>query len=109
MSAPDRLAELRAAVEAPHPDARLIAACYRLEMVMEERDRIFRQKGKGWGERLHATMPEHDALEAEIAGLRARTEAGLRAKAEVALFEMPSGGIFSLARSSLLDLLGRRA
>ena len=92
---------------AADPDARLIAACDRMEVIQEERKRIWRQKGKGYLQRLRATTQEHDALEAEIAATPAMSAAGLHAKAQLALGEMPSGGIFSLAHSTLSDLLRR--
>ena len=103
MSSPDdALADIRALVAAPNPDAPLLVACDRFMALHEEAHRIFRKRPKGYLQRIREVLhPELDALEAEIASTPARTPAGRCAKAIAGLAMVGGGGtIFRVARSA---------
>jgi hypothetical protein len=110
MKGKDQVAALRALATEPHPDARLLAICDRLTVILDEQDQLWRRTPPGCPVRSDALFRvselsrESEPLMKELVKRRARTAAGRMAKGEIAARGMIGGAVWTdLARSALQD------
>lgn len=110
MSTVDKVAALRALATAPHLDARLLAICERLAVILDELHQLWRLKPPGYrvqsDDLLRASELSRDSepLMKELTKRRAKTTAGRLAKGEIASRSLLGGSMWpDLARSALQD------
>jgi hypothetical protein len=96
------LAGLVALVNAPSPDAPLVAACDRLLYLRDQQHELYRMAEPGYLKMVRATIAEQDRLEAEIRESPPATHAGRRAKAEVVMSLLSNSGTLAAFATAVL-------